>query len=196
MIEGAGKQVRTVGRRILGVMLRAVGLLLFCAAAHGDANDGEYLGFRLGDHYPVPPGVAGKPLLNGALHYAVNPEHRHQHMGSMSLYVSPGTHTIGSIFGEWYFTSKRSAEEFSRRYKRSLDERYSHWRNRRNYLTDGVYQLWVDVEQRPPFADFWRLDKPFRVSVALIYWPDSAQRAEWLARLERESGQRELVANK
>jgi len=196
MAETTANGGRTDVFKNLGSTLIYLGLLFFSAGAFADANDGEYLGFKLGDRYAVPRGSVGKSHITGALSYAIDPEHRHQHMGSMSLYVSPKTHTIGSIFGEWYFSGERSAREFSERYKRSLEERYSHWKRRRSYLTNGEYQLWVDVEQRSPFADSWPFEKKFRVSVALIYWPDSGQRAEWLARLVRETSNQELVAKK
>ena len=72
------------------------------------------------------------------------------------------------------------------RYVLALEDEYSDWKRRRSTLTNGDYQLWVDLEQKPPIVDHWPSAKKFRVSVALIYAPDSAARAEWMAMIKSE----------
>ena len=165
-----------------------IGLLSLSASAFADANDGEYLGFKLGEKFSVPRGATAQQHITGALRYAIDPEHRHQHMGSLALYVSPRSSIIGSIFGEWYFSSRRSAQQFADRYMQTLEEKYGHWRRRRSTLTNGDYQLWVDIEEKPPVVDHWPSPKRVRVSVALIFAPDSARRKEWLAMVATEAG--------
>lgn len=151
-----------------------------------DANDGEHMGYRLGAKFSAPEGTFGRGHITGALVYHVDPHTRHQHMDSMSVYVTPKSSIIGSIFGEWYFSSKRSAQHFSDRYLQILETEYSSWKRRRNTLTNGDYQLWVDLEERPPLVDFWPSKKKFRVSVALIFTPESAARDAWMVRVRRE----------
>ncbi len=163
-----------------------IGLIFFSSFATADANKGEFLGFKLGDKYAVPPGSVGKSLITGAMYYAVDPEQRHQHMGSLSLYVSPRSSIIGSIFGGWYFPSKKKAQAFADHYLRIVEQQYGHWKRRRNVFTNGDYQLWVDLEEKPPTYDHWPSEMKFRVSVALIFAPDSTLRGEWLAMIQQE----------
>jgi len=163
-----------------------ISLLFFATAAFADANDGEYLGFKLGERYSAPRGAVGRNHVTGAVVYAVDAHKRHQHIGSLSIYVSPKSSVIGSIFGEWYFVNKQSAKQFMDRYVLALEDEYSDWKRRRSTLTNGDYQLWVDLEQKPPIVDHWPSAKKFRVSVALIYAPDSAARAEWMAMIKSE----------
>ncbi len=164
-----------------------ISLLLVNTSVVADANDGEYLGFTLGQSYSVPRGAVAKDHIIGALFYAVDPHRRQQHLGSLSLYVSPGSSVIGSIFGEWYFTSERAAKSFLERYTQILENEYGDWKRRRilftnvNTFTNGKYQLWVDLEQKPPIVDHWPSDKKYRVGVALTYALDSSARSDWIA---------------
>lgn len=162
-------------------------LIFFSSSAIADANNGEFLGFKLGEKYAVPPGSSGKALITGAMYYAVDPEQRHQHMGSLSLYVSPKSSIIGSIFGGWYFSSKGKAQAFADHYLRLVEQQYGHWKRRRNVFTNGDYQLWVDLEEKPPTYDHWPSEMDFRVSVALIFAPDSVPRGKWLTKIQREN---------
>lgn len=161
-------------------------LLLLSASTLADANDGEYLGFKLGEKYSAPKGSVGMDHITGALSYAVNAHHRHQHVGSLSVYVSPKSSIIGSIFGGWYFSSKRAAKEFSDRYVQSLEKTYSDWKRRRNTLTNGEYQLWVELEEKQQLVDHWPSDKKFRVGVALSFARKSEPRSAWMAMIQTE----------
>jgi hypothetical protein len=116
-------------------------------------------------------------------------------MGSLSLYVSPKSSTIGSIFGGWYFTSEKSAQQFLDSYLRSLENKYGGWKRRRSTLTNGDYQMWVDLEEKSPFVDYWPSQKKYRVSVALVFAPDSVPRSDWMARVQREADDLELSAS-
>jgi hypothetical protein len=167
--------------------LAFISLLLLSTSAFADANDGEYLGFRLGSKFSAPDGAIGRDHIMGALVYVVDPHQRHQHMGSLSIYVSPKSSIIGSVFGDWYFSSKRSAQQFSDRYMQTLETKYSNWKRRRNLLTHGDYQIWVDLEQKPPIVDHWPSDKKFRVSVAMVFAPESTARSTWMARVMSEA---------
>ena len=170
-----------------------ISLLFFAASALADANDVEYLGFKLGDRYSAPPGAVARSHITGALVYVVDAHKRHQHIGSLSIYVSPKSSIIGSVFGEWYFTNERSAQDFMDRYMDNLENKYSHWKHERSRwhrqrapLTNGDYQLWTDLEKKPPIVDHWPSSKKFRVSVALVFAPESAERSEWMATIKNE----------
>ena len=168
-----------------------ISLLFLSTSALADANDGEYLGFKLGSKFSAPEGAIGRDHFMGALVHIVDPHQRHQHMGSLSIYVSPKSSIIGSVFGDWYFSSKRSAQQFSDRYMQTVETTYSNWKRGRNTLTSADYQMWVDLEQKPPIVDYWPSDKKFRVSVALVYAPGSAARNSWMVLVRRESKTRD-----
>lgn len=170
--------------RILAIVLS----FLLSVTAAADANNGEYLGFKLGEKFKVPRGSFAEDHIIGALIYTVDPHPRHQHIGSLSVYVSPKSSIIGSIFGGWYFSNKQSAQVFADRYSRTLEEKYDHWKHRRGSFTNGDYQLFVDLEQRSPIGDdHWPSNKKFRVSVALIFAPDSVPRKDWMETIKKEA---------
>ena len=173
-----------------------IGLFVLSPMVLADANNGEYLGFKLGDTFSAPRGSVSKNHIIGAVTYTVDPEKRHQHTGSLSVYVSPKSSIIGGIFGEWYFLSKGSAKNFAEGYLRNLEKKYSDWRRRRSSLSNGDYQFWVDLEQKPPIIDHWPSHKKFRVSTALTFAPDSAAQREWRARIDTEVNDRGLTARK
>jgi hypothetical protein len=57
-----------------------ISLLLVNTSVVADANDGDYLGFTLGQSYSVPRGAVAKDHIIGALVYAVDPQRRQQHL--------------------------------------------------------------------------------------------------------------------
>ncbi|MBU2675630.1 MAG: hypothetical protein KJP16_01015 [Gammaproteobacteria bacterium] len=177
-------------------VLIVMSLLLLSTSVIADANDGEYLGFKLGDTYSLPRDSVGRPHYIGALTYVVEAETRHQHLDSLSVNVSPQSSTIGGIFGEWYFPTERIAKSFADGYLQGLEQKYGDWRRRRSSLTNGHYQFWVDLEQRPPIVDHWPSSKPFRVSTALLFAPDSAAQRAWIAKINAEADGRRLSARK
>jgi len=171
-------------------------VICFSATVHADANDGEYLGYSLGDKFKVPRGAASEYHITGALIYAVDPKRQPHHIDSMSIYVSPKSSIIGSIFGEWYFSSARSAKSFADNYLAALEKKYPHWKLRGRSLTYEDHQLWVEREEKPPFDDYWPSRKKHRVAIGLIYAPDSLGRNDWMALISREVNNIELTAKK
>lgn len=168
--------------------IACISLLLLSTSVIADANDGEYLGFTLGSKFYVPEGAIGRHHITGALVYFMDPHQRHQHIGSLSVFVSPKSSIIGGIFGDWYFSSKRSAEQFSVRHMQTLETKYGNWKRRRNTLSHGDYEMWLDLEQKPPIVEHWPSDKKFRVSVALVFAPDSTAKSAWMAKVMSEAG--------
>ena len=171
-----------------------VSLILFNLPAFADANDGEYLGFKLGEKFDVPPGAISWDHIMGAMVYGVDPGQHPHHIDSMSIYVSPKNSIIGSIFGEWYFTNPRAAKVFADRYLSVLEQKYGQWKRRGRSLSHGDYQLWVDIEEKPPIVDYWPSHKTSRVAIGLIYAPASLGRHEWMALIKSEIGNLEFAA--
>lgn len=173
-----------------------ISLILCSASALADATAGEYLGYNLGEKFKVPRGAVGKDHITGAMIYVVAPKRQPHHIDAVSLYVSPKSSMIGSIFGEWYFSSARAAEVFADRYMSSLEERYSNWKRRGQSLTYGDYQLWVEIEQKSPFVEHWPSREKSRVAIGLIFAPDSKGRNEWMALLQEELHKLDPTARK
>lgn len=173
-----------------------VSLTLFTtlAFADTDAEDGHYLGFILGQKFVAPPGAVSYDHITGALIYSVHPGEHPHHIHSMSIFVSPKSLIVGSVFGEWYFSNPRRAKVFGDRYMARLEEKYPDWRRRGSSLTNGDYQLWVDIEEKPPIVDYWPSPLNVRVGIGLIYAPDSLGRNEWMALIKSELGEVEVAA--
>ena len=171
-----------------------VSLVLCPASVIADANDGDYLGFTLGRKFDAPKGAVSYDHITGALVYNIDPGDHPHHIDSMSIYVSPKGSIVGSIFGEWYFDSSRMAKAFADRYMARLKEKYPDWRRRDSSLSNGEYQLWVDVEEKPPIVDYWPSRLNVRVAIGLIYAPDSQGRHDWMALIKSELGEVEFAA--
>ncbi len=77
-----------------------IGLIFLSASAYADANDGEYRGIKLGEKLTTPRGAVGKDHVIGAKIYVVAPSRQPHHIDSMSIYASPKSSVIGSIFGQ------------------------------------------------------------------------------------------------
>jgi len=177
-------------------ILLLTSLIFFGASALADANNGEYLGYTLGDRFKATRGAASDYHITGALIYAIEPKQKPHHIDSMSIYVSPKSSIIGSIFGEWYFSSARSAKSFADNYLVALQKKYPHWNLRGQSLTHGDHQLWVDIEEKPPFDDYWPSRDKHRVAIGLIYAPDSLGRNDWMALINWEVNNIKLTAKK
>ncbi len=175
-------------------MLVLLGFIFINTSVFADANDGEFLGFKLGETFTVSSGTASMKHITGATVYAVDPGRHAHHIDSISIFVSPKSSVIGSVFGEWYFSNPRAAKVFADRYLSVLGKKYGHWIRRGRSLTDGDYQLWVDIEEKPPIVDYWPSHKKSRVAIGLIYAPDSLGRRDWMALVRSEISNPKIVA--
>jgi hypothetical protein len=175
--------------------LCALVTFFWTASAFADADEGEYLGYRLGDKFEAPRGKDSREHIMGALIYDLKPVNQEHYVEALSLYVSPTSSIIGSIFGEWYFSSKRAAEQFADRYLATLGKKYDHWTPSGRSLTHEDYQLWVEIEKKPPIVEHWSSQKKYRVAIGLIYTPESLGRNEWMAIVYMEANNLALTAS-
>jgi len=171
-------------------------LILCSTLAFADANDGEFLGFTLGEKFNVPRGSDGIEHITGAMIFTVDAGLHAHHIDAISVYVSPGNSIVGGIFGERYFPNPRAAGVFADRYLCSLETKYSHWVRRGRSLTFGDYELWVDIEEKSSLDYDWSEDQNTRVAIALIYAPDSPGRSEWMILIGSEIGEIELASSR
>lgn len=169
--------------------------LLASGVAGADASSGEYLGYRLGDRFVAPENATPRPHVAGPLVYDFLADSRDHGVETVTLYVSPESAIIGSIFGEWYFSSKQSAKRFADRYLATLSRNYDQWESRGRSLTRDDYQLAVEVQKRRADDGFWPSTKKYRVAASLIYAPESLGRGEWMAIVNLETSNLQLTAN-
>ena len=171
-----------------------VSLIFFNTSVLADANDGEYLGFKLGEKFKVPRGSAATYHITGAMNYSVDPGQHYHHVDAISVYVSPKSSIVGSIFGERYFSNPRAAKVFADRYLSTLEKKYAQWTRRGRTLTNGDYQLWVTFEEKHTVFDDWPSDKIARVAIALIFTRDSVGRKDWMSLIAGEVGNLKIAA--
>jgi len=182
--------LKIAGRNsIIGVIL-----ILCSTLAIADANDGDYLGYRLGEKFAIPKGIAGRDHIMGAQIFDLDPGSHPHHVDTISIFASPTSSIIGSVFGEWYFASNRAAKQFADRYLAQLETKYPAWNRSGRSLANDEYQLWVDIEKKPPVIDYWPSAKKFRVAIGLIYAPETLARNEWMAIIYMEINNLELAA--
>jgi hypothetical protein len=169
--------------------------LLMSGAARADASNGEYMGYRLGDKFAVPEHAQARPHVAGPLVYEFDINGRDHGVETMRVFVSPESSIIGSIFGEWYFESRRTARQFAERYLSTLRRKYDQWTPGDHYVANDDYQLSVEVQKQSNNGEYWPSTKKYRVAASLIYAPDSLGRGEWMAIVYLESSNLELAAS-
>lgn len=169
--------------------------LLAGGTARGDADDGLYLGFRLGEKFDPPEVAQARSHVAGPLIYDFPVNSRDHGAESMTIFVTPESSIIGSIFGEWYFANRRAAQRFADRYFTTLRRKYPEWSDEDRSLTSERFQLFVDVQKQSANDEFWPSSQEYRVSASLIYSPDSLNRGEWMAIVYLESANLELATS-
>jgi len=180
--------------RVLWCIL-AVFFTLGSSPVLADAADGEYLGFRLGDKISAPRGTEVRVHITGAQIFDLDPGTHDHHVDAVSIYVSPKSSTVGSIFGEWYFANERAAERFAEGYLANLEGKYGRWKRSGRSLTYKDFQLWVELEKKPVVTERWISTNNFRVSIGLIYAPETLGRSTWMATVNLEANNPELAAD-
>ncbi len=186
--------IYSVIQSLVMVALLVLFFVLVATTAYADANDGEYLGYRLGERYIAPRNADTRDHINGAQIFDLNPGAHPHHVDTITLFVSPISSIIGTILGDWYFQHERAAHAFADRYLAQLEQKYPHWKRKERSLTYGNYQLWVEVEERPYIVEHWPSDDDYRVGIGLIYAPDSRRRGEWMAMIDTEVNARAMTA--
>ena len=104
-----------------------VGLLLLTSpATAGDAYDGEFFGYKLGDKYPVTDATQMRlTVFGGSVEIITEHPEKPDEMKEVWIVASVKTFTIGNIFSITEFDTKKEAEAFIKKYKDLLDTRYS-----------------------------------------------------------------------
>ena len=178
-----------------------MGLLLaaFASNAGADANEGEFMGYRLNDRYPVTEATQSGPSLSGNLIIIAEDPVMPADMGQVRLTTTLETRTIGFIEASQDFADEASARAFARKYYDLLHAKYPAWR-----IDSGKIQLNEQTlmptalnMDRWPYTIRMKLaqtdsgdGKPFRVSLTLRYLYDTPEREAWNALAQAEQTDR------
>lgn len=185
-------------------------LLLLCvlsipAAAWADANDGEFMGFTLGKHYPKTSSNSELTTAGNLLIVAEDPV-KPPSIEQVSLVATPESKTIGYIAASSWHDTEEQARASGRRYAEALRTLYPDWGFGREQL-DGRFTI-VEVNfDKSPYnlqlslapdkrdgRDMWRF------TMGLGWMANSQPLSEWkaLAASERaaaRSGDAKSVLN-
>ncbi len=189
---------------------------LLCAIASApvtviaDANDGEFMGYRLNDRYLISEATRSGPSLSGNLVVIAENPLMPADMGMVRVTTTLETHTIGFIEASQDFSDESAARDFARKYYNLLHAKYPEWRieTGKIQLNEKTLMPTALNMDRWPYTIRIKLTeteaqdgRPFRVSLTLRYLFDSPERTAWnkLARAEQseqqQADQEKLIEN-
>ena len=128
-------------------------LLLCCVLALptlaiSDANDGQFMGYELGEKYPTSPREVEVTTAGNLLIVADNPT-KPSDIAQVSLVATPESQTIGYIIAAGWYATENEAREVGRRYVELLRAKYPDWDFGRE-LMDASYRI-IEVNfDKPP----------------------------------------------
>ena len=178
-------------------------LLLAPGISSADANDGEFLGFKLGDTYPVTESTeivrTGDYLvviLNASAGNAPND------FEIINLFCSEVTHTIGRIraFSPFDDDERAEASELASKYEKILNQKYFDWHGAsastwsRGALTNDTYLLgsYLRPKELPQTIlqkAFGGVTMEYVAGIELSYKRESAAGDTWAELLKREAAE-------
>ena len=165
-----------VGHKIRATALLSVLAFLFGLDTQADASDGEFLGYRLGDTYPMTESTIVETFLLGP-NYVIEAEHpvKPEAFDTVKVAASVATHHIGGICGSASFAQEAGATSFYRKYMALLRAKYPNWTYDPDLakLTLGEYQIRGFVVKHNGDA------KPWYVQIGLHYSADSRAFENW-----------------
>lgn len=193
-----------------GAWLATIGLscTLLSSGAAADANNGEFMGYRLNDRYPLTANTRSGPSLSGNLLLIAEDPVSPADIGEVRLTTTVASCTIGFIEASQTFATEAEAREFAKKYYNLLHAKYPNWSidAGRIQISETTLMPTALNMDRWPYTIRMKLaeteaddDRPFRVSLTLRYLFDSPERKAWnsLARAEqdarRQSSQEQLL---
>ncbi len=191
-------------------LLAAIGMacVLLPPNSAADANDGEFMGYRLSDRYPLTANTRSGPSLSGNLLLLAENPVSPADIGEVRLTTTVASYTIGFIEASQTFATETEAREFAKKYYNLLHAKYPDWRidAGRIEISEATLMPTALNMDKWPYTIRMKLaeseaddGRPFRVSLTLRYLFDSPEREAWkrLARAEqdarRQSSQEQLL---
>lgn len=194
--------LRSPGNTVPRNFLIAVGFacVMLADPATADANDGEFMGYKLNQQYPMTARTQSGPSFSGNLVLVAENAVTPADIGEVRLTTTVESHTIGFIEASQSFSTDAEARAFAKKYYELLHAKYPDWRidagrielNEKTLMPTALnmdkwpYTIRMKTEQTD--ATDWR---PFRVSLTLRYLFDSPERQAWNQLAIDEQGQRQ-----
>jgi len=123
-------------------------LFVLPVLAHADANDGEFMGYKLGAEYPTSPSVVEVTTTGNLLIEAENPV-KPSDIVRVSLVATPDSKTIGYIVAASWYETENEAREAGRRYAELLRAKYSDWDLGREAMDANLRIVEVNFDKAP-----------------------------------------------
>jgi hypothetical protein len=128
-------------------------LLLMCLVAlpvvvFADANDGQFMGFQLGEDYPrTPPG--SESTTTGNLLIVAEEPVKPADIEQVTLVVTPVSRTIGFIHAASWHATEDEARIVGRRYVELLQAKYPDWSFGREAMDASFRIVEVNFDNSP-----------------------------------------------
>lgn len=171
--------------------------LLYCflampAVAFADANDGQFMGYQLGDIYSKPPTIS-EVTTAGNLSIVAEDPTKPPSIEEVRLVTTPKSQTIGYIAASSWHDTEEEARASGRRYAEALRTLYPDWEFGREQM-DGRFKI-VEVNfDKAPYSLQLRLvpvrhegRDMWRFSMGLGWLPNSK---DWRAWQDQANGER------
>ena len=128
-------------------------LLLWCllvipGVVFGDANDGEFMGYRLGDVYPTAARSSEVTTTGNLLIVAADPV-KPANIDEVRLVATPKSGTIGYIAATSWHDTEEEARASGRRYAEALRTLYPDWDFGRELLDARLRIAEVNFDKAP-----------------------------------------------
>lgn len=122
--------------------------LAFSAVAFADANDGEFMGYQLGESYPTVPKDSEVTTSGNLLIVAENPV-KPTSIAEVSLVATPESRTIGYIAATSWHETEEEARASGRRYAEALRAKYPDWDFGRELMDARLRIVEVNFDKAP-----------------------------------------------
>jgi hypothetical protein len=168
-------------------------LLLACSGSvSADANQGDFMGYRLGQNYQLTAGTDKTALRYGSTRILAEEPVKPQDMGEVFLITTPMTYNIGVIEARQLFDTREEARIFGKRYLELLHAKYPEWALGEEGLDANMLINEVSLLHKP-YRITARLYSPapetnsrWAITIVLGYAQETVQRRAWLNLVEQE----------
>jgi hypothetical protein len=149
-----------------------------------DANQGEFMGYRLGDDYT---GTVSQPQIttSGNLILVADKPVKPDDITEVTLITTPESKTIGYINASSWFESTDAARDFGRKYVELLRAKYPDWKFGRERMDSNSRIVEVNFDGAPYNLQL-RLNEVryedkmmWRLSMSLNWMPTAKEAQAW-----------------
>ncbi|MGI9290313.1 MAG: hypothetical protein ACR2QG_03440 [Gammaproteobacteria bacterium] len=160
-------------------------IFLLPSVVFADADNGEFMGYSLGENYPYTGKTQSRTTTSGNL--SISPEQpiKPDNINDVTLVVTPESKTIGFINASSIFETELEAREFGKNYVNLLKAKYPEWSFGRESLNSAMKIDEVNFD-KPPYNIKMRLSpamvnrqQKWRLSMTLRWLEGTKQLESW-----------------